>query len=1074
VSRVESQQTASALPEETHAAEPPAPRRFPLTPAALAILEFVGSFVVAGAAVLAIWKRLPHELDVRTDIVGYPIHSNFNPYIYFWRYWLLAAFVPLVTLGLFLLVSKLIPGGDAWRGPRARQLARESPAPAPERWQVVATGIGRTLFVGAVFALEVATAAFQESSWLLSVGLPVTAGYALLASLAATAIGRWRRLPADFWVRLALVNVVAVPFCLAGLYAVARSTQVTFEASGQVREYTWLPWWLATGGTVALLAWAVAGAARARGAAMVFAHEGRLMLVVAAPVTLLLFLAALPGAWAPMDMFHEGEPLAGAALTGEGAFPWRDLIFIHGFLYDVLFPQAGFALFEDSRWGFVAGNVVLLIPLYWISVYYLCAYLFHRNWLFLAGTQVAVIMGVVFEAHVRFMLLPLALLLLAALFSKPTKLRAAAFTAVVFAQAVVTPEAGIAAVALLAAVVLFELCYYDRSRRFAQNFRRSVLCAVSVAAFSVVWLVFLAAFGAVDDFVFAYLTFASDHELTGAIPIEWTSDRFVFDVVAPVVLVVLAIWYFGIQFLRGRALSVTEWMMGALTIFVGLYYHKFLARPDLHAFQHAHQAFAPAVPLVFYVLYRFIGLVGQVVGHIRPRLGEPARWAATACALIVLGVAAPLAAGDVVRDAPRRLDITLPAPPKVPAVGFIQGEDVYAELVRGLEPILDTYLDRDDALFDFTNNPGLFHYVLDRPSATRYYHVSMAIRPGTQEDLVKGLRRTRPKLVVFSGNATGLQTWDGIWNQVRHYRVSRYLLDHYRPLSKWNGYVFMGLKGVRYPPVSAFAGRAPGPIQTGGLYSRMQPCDWGYAPNFFAQEPSAESTAHPLPLKASRLAVIKGWAVDQGAKAPVEALLAAIDSTVVARTTPTGRRPDIAELLKSRAYIDSGYELRAPLPLGSGESLFQLRVYGLSRSGRASELSYGPDAPAELRPGRRSRFLLLDGRRIPVVEGGARGFVDSVSFPDHVVNLDVPPATRRVPYNWLEIESGSPLRANSFTLTDLPSDIDHGIHFKTLARGETSVRVNVGACSQWHGYRARRLSLVAGENEAIRAVRLYR
>ncbi len=1079
MSRAESQKTAPPVREEERVAARQAPRKRLLT-SALPVLEFAAAFAVAVGAAYAIWTQVPKELDVRTDIVGYPIHSNFNSYLHFWRYWLLAAFVPLATLGLFVLLSRVIPGGNAWRRPRARRPADEPPPPEPTHGQRVATGIGRTLFVGAIFGLEGATVAFSERSWILSVGVPVTAGYALLASLVAIALGRVGRAPDDFWGRLALVNIAAIPLCFAGLYAVSRSTQVTLEVSGEVREYSWLPGWLAAGGTAALLAWAISGTVRAGGTGMVLAYERRLVLLVAAPVALLLFLAALPGLWRPMDMFHEGEPLAGALLTEDGAFPWRDLIFIHGFLNDVLFPLLGFTLFEDSRWGFVAGTVVVLIPLYWISVYYLCAYLFHRNWLFLVGTQLAVILGVVFAAHLRFellplalrfMLLPLALLLLAALFSKPSLLRAAAFMAVVFVQAVVTPEAGIAAVALLATVLLWDLCYYSRGRPFLQNFRRAILCAAFGAVFSVLWVSFLAGFGALDDFVFAYLTFSSGHELTGAFPIDWVNDRFVFEVVAPVVLVVLAIWYFGIQFLRGRALSVADWTMGALAIFVALYYHKFLARPDL---PHAYQSFAPAVPLVFYVLYRGIGFIGQGVGHVRPGLGSPARLAATALALTVVLVTAPLSLADVVPDAPTRLDVTLAAPPQVPAVGFVQSEPAYVELERSLDTILDTYAGPNDAIFDFTNNPALFHYLLDRPSPTRYYHVSMAIRADTQDDLVKELRRQPPKLVVYSGAFTGLQTWDGISNQVRHYRVSRYLLDHYRPLAKWNGYVFMGLKGLRFPPALSFSKKVRGPVQTTGLYPRTQPCDWGYAPNFFAEQPSDESKADPLPLKATRLSTLQGWAIDPGAKAPVAAVIAAIDGRVVAQTSPTGRRPDIASLFKSRAYVDAGYVLSAPVPLASGESQRRVRVYGLSRSGKASELSYGPAARPELRLGSRPGSLLVDGRRIPVVEGAARGFVDSVSLPDQLIALDVPSGISLGRYSWLEIESASALGANNFTVTDLPSDIDHGVHFKTLARGEKRLLVDVGACSQWHGFRSGRLYLVAGESEGIRAVRLYR
>ena len=45
----------------------------------------------------------------------------------------------------------------------------------------------------------------------------------------------------------------------------------------------------------------------------------------------------------------------------------------------------------------------------------------------------------------------------------------------------------------------------------------------------------------------------------------------------------------------------------------------------------------------------------------------------------------------------------------------IQGiRDLSSELAGLLEP--------GDAVFDFSNSPGLFHYLLERPTPTRYYH----------------------------------------------------------------------------------------------------------------------------------------------------------------------------------------------------------------------------------------------------------------------------------------------------------------------------------------------------------------
>ena len=129
-----------------------------------------------------------------------------------------------------------------------------------------------------------------------------------------------------------------------------------------------------------------------------------------------------------MDLYEEGQTLAAAERTREGAFPWRDLLVAHGLLHDVGQGLVGFRLFEDSRWGLVAGQDVLLLPIAWLAVYYLSAYLLWANWLVLAGTQLLIFTGHVSEVQVRFLLLPVVLLLLAALLQRATPPRAVAFT----------------------------------------------------------------------------------------------------------------------------------------------------------------------------------------------------------------------------------------------------------------------------------------------------------------------------------------------------------------------------------------------------------------------------------------------------------------------------------------------------------------------------------------------------------------------------------------------------------------------------------------------------------------------
>jgi hypothetical protein len=1033
------------------------------------LLQFVVASGVAALLAYAIWTQLPKELDVRTDIVGYPIHSNFNINRYFWLYWLIAGFVPVVTLAVFLVLRRVVPRGEALRRQRPREPAVEEPLAALSGRKLAAVGIARVAFVGAIFGLETAFAMSKGSGWMISIGFPVVAGYAALMCLASFLLQRVLRFPRTFWERLALANALAVPFCVAALYGVSRSTEVTVASSGRVYEYSWFPGWLAGGLTVALLAWTGSSAFRASAGVHLHNLERRLLLTVAGPVVIYLFVAALPGAAGGIDFFHEGEILAGERLTEDGAFPWRDLIFIHGLLFDVAFPAVGFNVFEDSRWGHFAGMLVVVVPLYWVSMYYLFAYLFQRNWLFLVGTQLALVLGVVSEAHVRFLLLPFALLLLAALLRKPSRVRVLAFMSALIVQTVVVPETALAAVAMLTTVVAFEAYYYDRSKAFRENFRRSLLCTGAGAFMTAIWLGFLAAFGALDEFVFSNLAFATDHALTGGLPVNWLDDRFRFAAGAPVVLVVLAFWYFAFQILRRGSPSVADWTMGASALFVGVYFHKFLSRAD----EHVYQSYAVAVPLLYYALYRLISLVEDGVRRIRPHLETRAltRLTITAAAVGVLLVQAPASLTEIVRDAPSRLDAAVAEEPETPAVGFIAAEGAYVELFDDLDAILTAYGGPNGDVFDLSNSAALFHYFLDRPSPSRYYHISMAVRREAQEDVVDELAQTRPRLVVFSSLSTGLGAWDGISNQVRHYRVNKYILDHYRPLMRWNGFTFMWRKGVDLPPTRGLATRVDGTTEK-DLYFRTHACDWGHAPNFFTERPSTTASPLRLPVRdLGRLLSVSGWAVDTNAKAPVTKVLAAVGRRVVAQVTPSTPRPDVAAHLNDSAYSGSGFALGVPLPRSGPRGV---RIYGLSRSGMATELGYSESVAWGLGRPRGPRALLLDGRRVPVVTKAASGFADSSSLSQQLLALDVPAGTRLGRYDWLEVETRSLLQDTGFLLTDRLNEPLRGVFFKTLERDERVIRVLVGACSQWHGYRARRLYLGSDRRQAIEAVRLYR
>jgi hypothetical protein len=1031
-----------------------------LRPALILLTAFGTALVLARVA----WSRLATELSARTDIVGYPTLANFNVERYFQRYWLVVTFVPLVTLGLFLLLDRFLPG-------RSRRPARTSGAqakhinpPPRSRWAIA----GRVALVGALFGLELAVVIRREPDWIWTTGLPAMFGYCA----AIAALGRLNSLPGeDAWERSAAANALAAPVLIVGLYGASEGTKVV--GPGREWSYQWLPVWLPVALAVAALAWI---AVQLRRGVPPPVTDRRAVLAIAGPVAIFLSTSVLQGALGPMDLFHDGEPLAAAELVRDGAFPWRDLLFIHGLLVDVLTPLVGMTLFEDSRWGISAGGSVVLAPLYWVAIYAFCAYVFGRNWMFLLASQLVVFAAVagvgpseldfLFGPELRFLLLPPVLIGLIALLRRATPARAAFFAGITLLQTILSPEAAIAGVVFFLAVVSYEALGLQRGVPLRQTFRRTGLAVAFGGVFLAAWCAFLAWHGALSDFFSVYLTFASNHELTGGIPVQPTGAGFWLALYVPPAAALLMLGLVATLVIRRRKVSPEDWGLAAMALFVLAYHHKALVRPDeAHVFQVA----GASLPLVFYVVFRFVEAADQVLSRLElPERDVRIPRRATIAALLLVALLNAALIARTLEAVPNRLEATTDGPPELSGVGFAAGDAVDKTMVRDLGEVARFYLEPGDTVFDFTNSPALFHYLLDLRPATRYYHVSLAIRRKTQLDLIEELERSKPKLVFFTGPKGGLPTWDGVSNPIRHYEVSEWILRRYRPVGVSHGFVVMVPKSLAAPQLTALRDRLTRRPRTSRLYYRSPPCDWGYAPNFLT--PGPKTKAVPLTIEPPPGPfVVRGWAADLAARKPARLILVADGERVVGTAVPTFVRPDVQRSLGDKAFRRSGYEVSVPwtrLAGPRGPDLANLRVYGLLADGRALELPYGAFAgwqPTAPRPPE----LTQGDRRIPVAEEGAPGAVDDSSAG--VVSVRVPSFSR---YGWLEIESARPLAADAFRVTaeEHPGD---ALTFGTLDRGERRVRVRAGACSQWYGYRGKRLLIRSQVDSGITAVRLY-
>ena len=901
----------------------------------------LGSAALAAAVCALVWSQLPRALNVRTDIVGYPEAADFNIERYFWAYGLVAGLFPFLTLGLYLLLRRTVAPGPAQPLGLIELLDERAPAASGDRVSL-ATSAGAILLVGLTIGFEAAVGGGWQDYGGIVLTVAAT-GYGLVVALiaaVATSAGPFRG--ADLAAALSTVNAALGTLTVLGLAWVSSGTKVTVSADGTVHHYPWFPWWLGVVIAVALLA-VIVRSLRSTAARRV---ERRVLLYVISPILLFLFLAVLPGAQDYMDSFHEGEQLGAAHLTAAGRFPWRDLLYIHGLLGDVFQPLLNMHVFGDTRWGNLAGDAVIARPVTWVALFLLCAYLFRDNWLFLVATQVAIVTGWIYAVQTRLFLVPIVILLLAFLLRKPTWPRAIAFTTLLFVQTVLTPEGSYMVPAYLAAVVLFEIVHRP-------GFTRTIRCAVTTGVLGVAWIVFLASQHALDDFIFYYRTFAPGHELTGGLTVALGEGQaptifgghlyYVFAAGAPVVLVLLTIWYFAARAPNARAIPVDDWVMGATAVLVGLYYVKFISRTD-----HVYQTLAITLPLLFYAIYRIVSAAEAWLAarHLR---WLPPRHTVTLPLLAIVLLTAPTGLLTLTRAVPSHLAAFTPAEPPIARVGYVLNpvplfrsvapappKEVGPSLANDLGAIMRAYVRPGEHIFDFSNNPGLFWYVLRLDPATRYYHVSMAIRQATQHDLIRELRKANPRIAVFSSEWLGLPFWDGISNEVRHYDVSRYLLDHYHPLLYSHGFVVFARNGARVPPVSSLTGKLAEPAQTTGLYFRTFPCDWGYTPDFL--------NIHP-------------------------------QSTAGARTL-------------------------------EGTSVVQ------------------------------------------IPEDHAR-------------------------YGWLEVTGSRPFGGTLFELSDRKANGDdgHAIRFRTRG-GTDHVRIQIGSCSQWHGYRSRTLYLRTDPPQPVRAVRL--
>jgi hypothetical protein len=1045
-------------------------------PASVRVVVALG---LAGVASIAVALSIPAQLHVSSDVVGFPTYANFNIVRLMDLYYIGFVLFPILAFALYL--------GETWLGRRLGLVqirAEDTSPPAGEvaaevggRVHAIVVAASRTLLVGISYGLVTAIGANAAGPRFWLVVALVAFLYADLLGVLTWLLGR--RLAVDFEVTRARCNALAAPLALLGMWVVSATQTITVLSDGSVHHYEWMPWWLALLLTAAALGWIWSRLRAASTADAVKAVERKTLVFLTAPLMLFFFSGALPGALGRLDTFHEGEFLVGAHMVMAGAMYWRDLLSTHGVLQDVLAPIFNLHLIQDSRWGYWAGDSMVIKPLTYVFFFVFGAWLFERSWAFVAALLIAILSYEFFPLDTRFVAWPLILLLLGASLVRGKWWISAALGGSLAAQAILVPESAYCVPACGLIVLLYDFVHRRPGQNLVTMFSRTLATAgggILVLALLCLYLLTQHALGA---FIFYYQIFIPGHDLFGGLNVHLRAygPLFVIFVIAPLVAFLLSFFYFAKAVVTRRPLDIRAWVIAAALLFAVPYYTKYVGRADLG---HGDQAYSASIPVIMFVVYRTVAALDRGIspswlgGKVKRLVTQPLALIVLLETILIVATPSVIHLGPpllvAVSDSPERYHRTVLTEPQLPRLGYEEGAIDHAT-VNDMKSIFDAYLQQPgDWVFDFSNEPALVYYLTDHYPKTRYYHVTMAATERAQKDLVSELQRNPPKLVVFTGMTFGLLNWDGIPNMVRHYDVGQYILDNYTPLLSTHTNIIYGRTADHLSPAKAQALPLSQPVDTEALAFKGFSCDWGYIPNFLhISPPPPVHTASPVSLTMTpdplASVTFEGWAGDEAARAAARAVIVTLDGREIGRVGPVLPRPDVARLTGMPGLFLTGFRITVTVPeqvVGGG--MRSMGVYAVTADGTVMVLAGSPGTASEI--------VFAGGGKAPVRGGLAFGNLD-ITTAYHQLVVTLPPGAAWSDYRWLEIDTPTRLVDDRWALYQNPAAEPGGqVIFRTLPGTAAGYRVLMGSCAQWHAFQPGRLILGHGRPQDISAIRL--
>jgi hypothetical protein len=1042
------------------------------------------SLLVSATVAAVLWATRPTSLQQPDDIVGYPSFFDYNYLPVFLAHRILVWVLPLVTALSYVVLTRFGPlaapptSSDVATATEAAEPADDE-APEPDgRIRAV-----RLVPAAAVLVVGLSAGTSIVHQHLSAVALLAAAAYVVLALALALVVRRVTgRSDA-----LSIVNAIATPVAaLTGLYLFAHRTG-TVDRSGRFQAWPWLPLWLVVVAGVVLVGWVTWRQVRGDDPART---ERWVVSGFAGSVLVFMLAAQLPGAVSRIQGFDDMHAVTGADLMTRGYFPWRDVLFMHGVFEDGLRANAGFAMFQHSVWGAQAASAMLWLPLLCVGYYLLAVWAAPRQWVLHLAVVAAVPWASRFAAlSVRWVAVGFLFLLLGHALRRSRVLPTVLFTAVLFGTAVLVPEESFLVIAVAVVLVVHDLTRTNADGRpWWRRLYRTRDFAVAGAALTVAWCLFLLIMGALGAWVDYYLYFGPGHAASGALPlglVDVGGWRTVF-VVLEIVTVVALVWSIARLVLR-RTFDARHGVMLAATITTGLYAEKALARFDI-----GHIGQVVTVAICLWIVMAAIALdglgswAGRLAEH-RDRQSADAISGASAARLrrrrtvtgarhggavvLLLGTAmvVPIALGlpnigEIANAAPSHNRAAVPSQTgNPPLIGYTKRPGTDMQMVSDLSLLLNTLTPPGGTVYDFTNSPGYFTYLMQQELPTRFYTVGLALPEVAQQALLDELEDAKPAVVVFDDLFYGLPIWDGPRNEVRHYLVSPYLLANWTPVVTTYGFLVMVRNDLvdDLPPLPSLHE----PMLTDDLYFSMPVCAWGHIPDYLHATPTGDvETLSVGDYEKRRLVRGSGWAYDAAADAPVRRVLLAVGNQVLGQAETDISRPDVAGVLGLPGAASSGFSFS-----GLTEDHGALRGFAILSDGTAHVIG----RPRGHVP---NHLEMPDGQVVKVSPGSAAGGMDTVNAVTRsVAPVEVPDGVDLADYGLATFVAGSgPLGDTALRLFDNASSVglSRDITFRASRPDSSAASVRVGACLQWHGYSGRDLYLAQEGGRPVTEIRL--